>query len=189
MINNNCNINFKGIYRLPNVGDNLNIIQRNIIPSIQIVKHENAYAFAGKNPLHNALKQGYEKGIAEAKRICGYCEEWIKADAKRHNIDLSVFDEDKIYVLTGKKDIDEFLKYLSDRSKDRDKLSHKIKEFINIWKITFKIAKKDLPEHLQLLKIVTEETAHQNNMFEKFINNRAIDIKNPVELVQHISKY
>ena len=181
-INKTETTNFKGIYTLTNKGNNLKNLRESIIPMYKLVKKEPIHFFVGRNPYRLGLKQA----LGDAMKHSGYGEEWVRANAKNHGIDLSAFGEDNIYIICGKKDIQSFTEYAQKKKKEVLSMWHKISTIIKMTKRFF--SKREIPNHLKYLDYTVEMNKAENADFEKFVGNRVINFDNPHKLVEHMMK-
>lgn len=181
IINKTNPTNFKGFYRLPNKANYLKEVTEYIIPTYQLSKKEPIYTFVGKNPFNIGLKPA----LQDAKKISGYDENWVRANAKNHNLDLSVFGEDSICIVSGQKDFDEFFLYTQKRFKEMDRFWAKIKRVMSIGKA---VNQKSIPKHLKFLSSVIESNRKENQLFEEFVNKRMVEVQSPYQLVEMLTK-
>ena len=174
--------NFKGFYTLTNKGNNLKHLQEAIVPMYKAVRKEPIYFFVGKNPYNIGLKQA----LGDAMKHSGYGEEWVRANAKNHGIDLSVFGEDNIYIISGKKDFQSFVEFAQRKRKEIFSIWHKFSTIFRMTKRYF--SQKGIPNYLKYLDYSAEQNKIENQQFSNFINGRAINFDNPYKLVEHMMK-
>lgn len=169
------NMNFKGLYKIPNTQNNIQLITKYVIPPYQLFKKQPVVILNGL-PQDNAIKSILKK-IADS---CQGSVEWLYKNAENFGVNIPEFDNN-LYVITG-----ESAKVFTDICKDVNnsvKPSTKNK-FKNIFIRLFKTpSKDDLPKHIRLLKAALKNYYEISDKFKDFYGeNKILNMDTPQNL-------
>ena len=140
-INQIDNNSFNAIYRIKNTPQNYEAIEKNIIPLYEQVKNSAAMAFPGNNPWVAAVNIVI-KDIASKNNAT---VEWVKENAKIHDLDIKTFNDDFLHVITTEEDLNKVFGYMKKNDSTSNLLVRRIKMF-------FKPTKLNSPKHLHPLE-------------------------------------
>ena len=143
----NSQINFTGIYKIPNTPKK--------IKEIEIVANKN-----------------------NASKI------WLEMNAKNHGQILPDTNTNFLHIISGEKDLQEFLEFIIQRLKANENTPlNRLKHFFNSLK-NINREKQKLPEHLQLVDKAIELYEKERLEYQKFIQNKnVISVSSAQELL------
>ncbi len=171
----NSNINFTGVYKIANTPNNVKEITEKVIPMYSYVKHEPASGFPGENPFVTGFEL-IKEIIADANNASKI---WLEMNAKNHGTILPDTNTDFLHIISGKKDIQDFVNFLINRLKANENTPlKKIKNFF-----VGNNVNKDLPEHLQIVDKAIELYQKERLEYLKFIQDKKIT---PVSTTQEL---
>ena len=173
---NKTNINFKGIYKIENTPENSDAIKNKIGPLYEMATHQPLKAFVGSTPI--------DLGLEIVLKDSPYSQDWLRQNAKNNGIDISVFGEDTIHIITGKKDCESIDKFVEKRQK---KMLGFWNRFKMLRKLSRNIVDNDIPQHLRILYALAELCKIEKEHFKEFTQNKVIEVKTPEELVVKIT--
>ncbi len=176
----NSQINFTGIYKIPNTPKNIKEIEEKVIPMYSYLKHEKVSGFPGENP----FVLGFEtiKEIVANKNNASKI--WLEMNAKNHGQILPDTNTNFLHIISGEKDLQEFLEFIIQRLKANENTPlNRLKHFFNSLK-NINREKQKLPEHLQLVDKAIELYKKERLEYQKFIQNKnVISVSSAQELL------
>ena len=171
----NSNVNFTGVYRIPNTPKNIKEINEKVIPMYSYLKHEPVSGFPGENPFvlgFEALKEV----VANANNAS---KSWLAMNAKNHGEALPDTNTDFLHIVSGEKDLNDFVNFIVSRVNANKNTPLKyIKSFFS-----HREDKKVLPEHLKVLDKAIEIYQKERLEYLKFIQSKKVV---PVETTQEL---
>ena len=166
----NSQLNFTGIYKIPNTPKNIKDIEEKVIPMYNYLKHENVSGFPGENP----FVLGFEAIKYIVENANNASKVWLEMNAKNHGQILPDTNTNFLHIVSGKKDIQEFLEFIIQRLKANENTPlHKLKNFFSSVN-NINSEKQKLPEHLQLVDKAIELYEKERLEYQKFIQNKNI---------------
>ena len=171
----NSNVNFTGVYRIPNTPKNIKEINEKVIPMYSYLKHEPVSGFPGENPFvfgFEVLKEIVAKANNASKA-------WLEMNAKNHGEILPDTNTDFIHIVSGEKDLNDFMNFITSRVNANQNTPLKyIKRLFSHSK-----DKKDLPDHLKVVDKAVELYQKERLEYLKFIQSKKVV---PVETTQEL---
>ena len=159
-----CNINFKGIYRIPYSESNFSIIKNTIDPLYKKRSGQNLFIFHGSNPgtklICNNLKERLNR--------LNYSKNWLVENASRYNLNVEELFKGDIYVFSGNRDLKAFVDYY--KKLQMKKPWNKIKKLFTLRDKT----RKQLPEHLKPVYDLIKYNQKENNVYEQFLKDKLV---------------
>ena len=166
----NSQLHFTGIYKIPNTPKNIKEIEEKVIPMYKYLKHEKVLGFPGENP----CVLGFEtiKEIVANKNNASKI--WLGMNAKIHGLILPDTNTNFLHIISGEKDLQEFVEFIIKRLKANENTPlKKLKNFFNSLK-NKNSEKQKLPEHLQIVDRAVELYEKEKLEYQKFIQNKNI---------------
>ena len=174
------NISFTGIYKLPFNEKNLKEVSQYAIPMYKYLRRDAAVLFPGETPnkcvIDECLKQLAEKS--------GGSKEWLIMNAKNHNLNVDLFENNVFHVISGESDILQYTDYLKKRLNKKLTLQEKIKKLFSK-KEKYDI-RKELPDHLNVLRHLLNTLKKENDDFAEFAKGKIIEANDSKELLQRM---
>ena len=166
----NSKLNFTGIYKIPYTVENMEGIYEKVIPTYTSLKNNHITGFIGDNP--------FVESFECMKKLIAYREnastDWLEINAKNHGKILPDTNTDFLYIISGKKDHTEFLKYIDTRMKAyQQSLINRFKQYINSIKYSYNLD-KNTPHQIIGLDLATKIYEKERIKYEKFIKNKKI---------------
>ena len=177
-INHINSTNFNGIYRMQYTAQDLEHIKSHVAPMYQYLKQEPILIFDGNNP----FKIGVDIIMNLIANSQNSSTNWLKMNATRHGVDFEGLGSNTLHVISGRKEINNFLEYLQKRVAKKTSFFEKFKNIFSKNKNTY----NDKPAHLRKLFEVLETNREENFEFQKAYNNRIVEVKTPQELLTKI---
>lgn len=176
----NSQLNFTGIYKIPNTPKNIKEIQEKVIPMYSYLKHEKVSGFPGENPFVLGLEV-IKEIVANANNAS---KVWLEMNAKNHGQILPDTNTNFLHIISGKKDIQEFVEFIIQRLKANENTPlNKLKNIFNSIK-NISNEKQKLPEHLQIVDKAIELYEKEKLEYKKFIQNKnVISVSSTQELL------
>lgn len=171
--------NFTGIYRIKNTPTNIKDIEEKVLPMYSYLKKEPVIGFPGENPFVIGFEL-IKEVVANANNASKL---WLEMNAKNHGQTLPDTNTNFLQIISGKKDIQDFLNYLTERIKANENSPLNI--FRNFFKTTFAERERtDLPEHLKLLDKAIQIYEKEKVEYQNFTNNKkVVTVSSPQELL------
>lgn len=166
----NSQLNFTGIYKIPNTPKNIKEIQEKVIPMYSYLKHDKVSGFPGENPfvLGFEVLKGIVANANNASKV------WLEMNAKNHGQILPDTNTDFLHIISGNKDIQEFIDYIKKRIKANENTPlNKLKKMFSILQDN-NTAREQLPEHLKIIDRAIELYEKERLEYQKFIQNKNI---------------
>lgn len=171
----NSNVNFTGVYRIPNTPKNIKEINEKVIPMYSFLKHEPALGFPGENP----FVLGFEVLKDVVAKANNASKSWLEMNAQYHGEMLPDTNTDFLHIVSGKKDLADFVNFIVSRVKANQNTPLKyIKSLFARHK-----DEKDLPEHLKVVDKAIDVYQKERLEYLKFIQTKKVV---PVETTQEL---
>ncbi len=173
--NNNRNIKFSAIYRLPHTNSKvIKDFKDSVLPVHSLLKQEPGYCFIGHNPYEAAFVETLGEGAK--MESCSY--EWLLLNAKNHGIKLPDLRDTDGWIFTGMEDLNSLKKFMFSKKLD---LMVKFKQIFN----RESIANRPLPPHLNTYKRLIHMNEINSEKFQTVIKDKQITtVQDISELLQ-----
>ena len=166
----NSQLNFTGIYKIPNTSKNIKDIEEKVIPMYSYLKHEKVSGFPGENPFvlgFEAIKEIVANKNNASKIL-------LEMNAKNHGQILPDTNTNFLHIISGEKDLQEFVEFIIQRLKANENTPlNKLKNFFHYLK-NINSEKQKLPEHLQIVDKAVELYEKEKLEYQKFIQDKNI---------------
>ncbi len=177
--NNNNNVNFSAIYRLPHTNSKvINEFKDSVLPVYSLLKQEPSYCFIGHSPYEAAFVETLEEGAKLDS--CSY--EWLLLNAKNHGINLPDFRDADGWIFTGMRDMELLKKFMFSKKLD---IITRFKQLFN----GSSVRNLDLPQHLNVFKSLIKMNERNSEKFQTLVKDQpVITVKDSSDLMQKMAE-
>ncbi len=177
--NNNNNVNFSAIYRLPHTNTKfIKEYQSSVLPMYSMLKGEPSYGFIGSSPYEAAFVETLEEGVKLDS--CSY--EWLLLNARNHGINLPDFRDADGWIFTGMRDMELLKKFMFSKKLD---IITRFKQLFN----GSSVRNLDLPQHLNVFKSLIKMNERNSEKFQTLVKDQpVITVKDSSDLMQKMAE-
>lgn len=149
---------FNGRYKILVNNEQYNHFEEKILPIIDEIHDDYVGYFLGKTPLDYKFSDAVTNTAHEMNASYDWCVE----NCRRNGIAVDNSENSILWVVTGKKDYDRFVKY-EDKRDFRYSLNFLLKS------IKFCLFDKETPEHIGLITVIDKTLNTESQKFAQFI--------------------